>query len=483
MKKLRNLLLLISLLLFAFSIISEKVIYQRLHDYRRITASAGEQMACLQKESEKCLEQIATKLPQKNSQIGLGENLISFKSSVPWLSIFIYKGDSLLWWSDNTIIPANSNVQPGFRYYKNGWYEFFLTQKETYKIIGVLKIRNQYAFQNRFLSNDYHPDLGICASTELLRDKTENSFEVQGKSKFPLFYLRFNEVEQPGDSNGIIALLYFISYLLFLIAVYYIIASKFGSELKAGLVTLFTVIVTRFLSVYFSFPGSLYGLPLFSPSYYASSFLLNSLGDLLISALLIAYLVSVIYKIFGTRFGSYLSSSHQRFTFISVVIAILLTFLYSVFINFLLAGLIINSRISFNINNVFELDVYSLVGVVIIGILLFSFYLVCDGGVRFIQRARLGIKKVLVLFLVAQIIFLILIFVLRDRFLFNEYGVGAFLLTNFLMFYSGYIRRNMRNIYAFTRYLLIIFGFSIYAAQTISEFNKLREKRIEKCWR
>lgn len=480
LKRFRFIILIASVFFFVTAFIIERYSELNLQNYGRIASESSQKLSELESQCRIKLQSIASQLPDK----GLGDELLRIQTvlqpPVPWFSIFIYRNDSLVWWSDNSILPQGSALEEGFRFYKNGWYHTFTELKGPYKIAGLLKIRNQYAFQNRFLSNDYHPHLGIPSWVEMQRESNDDFQAVKGSGRFPMFYLKFVPNGSQHDNHAGIALLYIISYLLFLVAIYYIVLAAWNSDLKAGLITLLSVIITRYLSVYFNFPGSLYGLALFSPSYYASSFLLNSLGDLLISTLLITYLVSVFYKIFGTRFGNYIALTRKRTTFLFIVIVILFTFLYSVFVNYLLSGLIINSRISFNINNVFELDVYSLIGVVIIGILLFSFYLVCDGGVRFIQRAKIGLRNIFILFIISQFLFLFLIFFLRDKFIFTDYGISAFLLTNFLMVYSGYIRRNMRNIYAFTRYLLIIFGFSIYAAQNISEFNKLRERENRK---
>jgi hypothetical protein len=186
--------------------------------------------------------------------------------------------------------------------------------------------------------------------------------------------------------------------------------------------------------------------------------------------------VGVFYRIFSIRIGGHVTSRFVKWQPYIIGFVILFTFLYSVFVNYLLAGLIINSRISFNINNVFELNIYSLVGVLIIGILLFSFYLVCDGGVRMVLRTRMGLRKVMLIFFSSQFIFLVLLYSFREQELFVDYSVSTFLLTNFLMLYNGYIRRNLSTIFAFTRYLLILFGLSIYAAQTINDFNLQREK-------
>ncbi|MBL7913942.1 MAG: HAMP domain-containing histidine kinase [Bacteroidia bacterium] len=475
MKSNYRLFLLVAILMFGGAMISEQLLMKQKTDFEGIAADARHCLDKLEKRSLASLNQIAEKVTAQ----GLPA-VRNYTGDVEGLSISIFRNDSLLWWSDNSVLPKRLMFTPGFYFQKNGWYETFSVKKGDFTFIGMLKIRNQYAFQNRFLSNDFNPGLDIPPSAILYEKEHPGSFAVQGSSGKPLFYLAFPNSNHVSRDHPVIAFIYILGYLLLLLAIYHFVKQKSGSEQKAGLMTLAALIVTRVLSIYFNFPAALYDLSLFSPSYYASSLVLNSLGDLLISALVITYLVNVMFKLLGTQPGNRLATASGFTVPVVLTLLLLFTFLYSVFINYLLAGLIINSRISFNINNVFELNIYSLVGVVIIGILLFSFYLVCDGVVRFIQRTKTGVRKMFILFLITQGVFLLMLLLFRESSLFCDYGISAYLLTNFLVIYSGYIRRNMRNIIAFTRYLLIVFGFSIYAAQTISEFNKVREKENRK---
>ena len=470
--------LLFALVLFGSAMLSEQLLFRKQQNFDAITRHATESLNALEKQSMEVLNRLATLKFDADPVAFTG--IPTEEIPVKWLSLFVYKGDSLLWWSDNSVQPKKSMLESGFFFCKNGWYESFMVSANGLNYFGMLRIRNQYAFQNKFLSNDYHPSIQLPPSSIISDRSLSDGYEIRNVSGNPLFYVAFNKGDPVSRDHPVIAFIYILSYILFLLAVYYFILSVWKSEQKAGLVTLFTVILTRLLSIYFSFPAALYDLALFSPSYYASSFILNSLGDLLISVLVITYLVNVAVKLLSSQFAMKVANSKGWSPLLAVFALLSGTFLYSVFINYLLAGLIINSRISFNINNVFELNVYSLIGVVITGLLLFSFYLVCDGVVRFIQRTATGLRKIVILFLITQAFFLFLLLMFRDTSLFCDYGISAYLLTNFLVIYSGYIRRNMRNIIAFTRYLLIVFGFSIYAAQTISEFNKLREKENRK---
>ncbi len=472
MKSRKHLILLLSLLLFGIAIITERIIDTKSRDFPAMVQRAEQKFLVLEKNSLLYLKTLTHELNQNQL---LNSNRILSRPVDPWYSVFVFDNDSLAWWSSNNVLPGPNDLQPGVRFYRNGWYDVKISTVAGYKIIGMLKIRNQYAFQNSYLSNTFHQEINLPVSTVIFKNPSPGAIPVKGIGNTPMFYLQPGVVEFPNGAGACISVLYILAYLLFLIAVYYYSLWLIRSDLKAGIITMITVVVTRFLSIYYVFPEVLYSLSLFSPSYYASSLILNSLGDLLISTLLITYLVWVFYRILGRKLGSFLVNGFIKWQPLTVGFVILFTFLYSVFVNYLLAGLILNSRISFNINNVFELNVYSLIGVIIIGILLFSFYLVCDGGVRFVLRTKVGIRKLIMIFFITQLCFLALLYALRNDEMLQNYGVSTFLLTNFLMVYNGYIRHNLKSMYAFTRYLLLLFGFSIYAAQTINNFNCHRE--------
>jgi len=498
MKHLKYILFFLSLVLFAGAFVAEEFLQKRNSGHRQIASETSSSLNQLVTSADSFLDEFSAEITGLNfpDTISLANRVKQIP--VDWLSIFIFRNDSLLWWSDNTVSPSASDLKPGFRFYHNGWYEIMTKQAGNFKVAGLLKVKNQYAFQNRFLSNAFHECLHIPPNASISTLPGEKTLAVNKLNGEPRFYLIFDDSSGIPVGHPVIAFIYIIAYLLFLYSVYLILLPKTGSEVKAGMFTVGTIVVTRFLSVFYSFPVSLYELQLFSPSYYASSFILNSLGDLLLTSVLLTYLVSVIYRGLGVNYSlTRLRNTNERrvadnnrlhtknkngiknFAFVGTVVLLFALF-YSAFINYLLSGLIINSRISFNINNVFELNVYSLVGVIIIGFLLFSFYLVCDGAARLIQKTGAGIQETVLSFISALGVFSLFLIVFKSQALFTDYGIYTLLITCFLIAYSIFIRTGLGRLNAFTRFLMIILGFSIFAAQTISDFNDKREKENRK---
>jgi len=249
------------------------------------------------------------------------------------------------------------------------------------------------------------------------------------------------------------------------------------------------LVFIKWLMLTFRFPEFLYGMPLFNPKFYATSYFLNSLGDFLLSASVFCCVILFVYNYLHLRRRK-IRVIRQSPTLLSIVVIgnLLFTFLFSVFINYLISGLILNSKISFNVNNVFELTFFSLIGFLIIGILLFSFYVSCEGTVKFAEYSGFSLPYNFLLFLITQGLFLVVLILFRNTEVFINYGVATFLLTNSLILFISYIRFTSRQNFSFVRYftsrqnfsfvryMFVIAGFSVYAAYTISSFNMVREK-------
>src|SRR6185436_14646921 len=144
-----------------------------------------------------------------------------------------------------------------------------------------------------------------------------------------------------------------------------------------------------------------------------------------VTSVIFCFIITSLYYYFMSHDRPLKYSRFKFFTSVKIVFIWLFTFIFSVLVNYLLSSLILNSKISFNINNIFELTGYSLVGFLVIGILLFSFYLVCDGGLRFILKTNFSFREITVLFLITQAVFLVLLITYRNTELFGSYGVSS----------------------------------------------------------
>lgn len=450
----------------------------RSADHVSVAVEAGKALSGLEAAT---VSEIST-LSRQIEKNGLESAFVN-KSRVEWLSIFIYDQDSLIWWSDNNIAPAFQELEPGIRPFRNGWYLFSKQQTGKLTVAGLLKIKNQYPFQNRFLVNSFHPSLCIPDAYMLSLQGGENRFPVSGSSHE--LYLGINPSESVVPEGQTASALYVASFILFAVFLWLAVARKTRFDLTAAITVLIFFMCLKAAGVIFQYPAALYSLPLFSPSHYASSLLLNSLGDLMFSVAILAALIVIIFRIPQLRKGFLQAGTDQSKSVSPSVIAaisvpVVFIVLYSAFINHLLAGLIINSKISFNISNVFELDGYSLAGVNVTGMLLFSFFKVCEGFVRYIQSSKAGIVTVLITGVITSALLFLIFQMAGDYAFFAGYRIGSLLLTLLLVVFVFWIRTQNVTLNFFTRSMLTIFAFSLFGAHAISSYNNLKEQENRK---
>lgn len=391
-------------------------------------------------------------------------------------SYFVYEGRQLKYWTDNEVMPDSSllfrDVDSRVMLFGNGWYYVSVRNLGGRTLFGMLLIRHQYALQNKYLHNRFRADLRLPENTSINMDRANGSFPVKLHNGRTVFSVSFS-VDDNGEDYPLTASLLIALSAAFIFLLSFDALRKLGhARNPLGLLVLAALILLRVYMNYTHWPAAFYESGLFDAKYYASGYFLNSLGDLLLSSAVMALSVVFLY----TWMLSIKAQLPGLKTGILIVFTFFLTFLYSVVVNYILSGLIINSQISFDINNIFQLSGYTGFGMLIIGMLLGTFYLICDGGILFVRKSGLPFSRIVIHFLVSQGLFLTVLLLLRSSDLFTDYGVSAFLLANILIFFIGYIRNSELQLFSFSRTVLVILVFSLYASQIIYSFNETRER-------
>ncbi|HRF14543.1 MAG TPA: ATP-binding protein [Bacteroidia bacterium] len=478
----RYFLLIVSLALVFSAIALEWNMHKRDLDFIRITVFAKKTLHEEENRANKYVEWLGNMLSRQTSYAAIDDSLLlTSQKPVSAFYSFVYLNDSLIYWDNNAVSFAYNQVKNGINQQliqlKNGWYELFRYQRRNITIIGLLPIRAGYDFQNKYLRNEFNPVLGIPEHALLLPSPATGSYPVISSDGNYLFSIKYNPIMSDPGRLWYIAALYLAGFFLLLISFYLYARQWLLKNPLVSFIIISLLVFIKWLMLTFRFPEFLYGMPLFNPKFYATSYFLNSLGDFLLSASVFCCVILFVYNYLHLRRRK-IRVIRQSPTLLSIVVIgnLLFTFLFSVFINYLISGLILNSKISFNVNNVFELTFFSLIGFLIIGILLFSFYVSCEGTVKFAEYSGFSLPYNFLLFLITQGLFLVVLILFRNTEVFINYGVATFLLTNSLILFISYIRFTSRQNFSFVRYMFVIAGFSVYAAYTISSFNMVREK-------
>lgn len=473
--------LVFSVAVFFLAFILEKQLFRKELNYDQIAQDAEKNLRREETRINSFLTGVQSKIKNESGyNRSVSNTLNSLTRDAEGFTYFVFFNDSLRYWSDNSVLINAGMLRESENMesvqLRNGWYEIFKRSAGDKMLVALFLLRHEFTIENQYLVNGFNEKLKLPSHTQISQVKNERIFPVKSASGKLLFSLSFNAIDSVTSEHASIGLLYLLSLFSFLLFCYLFIQYLFRKNPIYALLLIIAVVGLRVLSIMYRFPAAVYDLPLFLPRYYASSFMLNSLGDLLVSSVIFCFIITSLYYYFMSHDRPLKYSRFKFFTSVKIVFIWLFTFIFSVLINYLLSSLILNSKISFNINNIFELTGFSIVGFLVIAILLFSFYLVCDAGVRFISATKYKMLHIATLFLITQGIFLLLLIYFRNTELFKDYGVSAFLLANLLIISIGIIRARSGRTFTFTRSILFILVFSLYAAQTIFEFNKTRER-------
>ena len=393
-------------------------------------------------------------------------------------TICIYKSDSLIFWSDNNVklhvLELDSVFNNNFRKIYNGWYDLRKSEVKDFLLIGLIKIKNAYSYENDYLNNEFASFVHLQDEIEIVPGQSEN--EIYNSEGDLLFSLDTTALDSlPSGTRIFLALAFILAFVLLIASLYhwYVLLNGFF-RYKSFLFICFVidVLIIRVLILYFEFPSFVHSSPLFDPEYYASSMFSASLGDMLLnlfSLLAISY-ASFHYFNFNKISVSRSQTKKSIFSFL-LLFAIYFAF-HILYLTF--DGLVYNSTISFDIANITSITFFSILGFLCFGLLIFSFFLLTFKPILFVVRTFSN-KYLLILIL---FVFLVFSFILYNNY-YNSGGYhNVFLFAYFLAFV--YIDRFSHQNIRFSTTLAIILLFSMFTTFSLdmSVANKEKANRL-----
>jgi hypothetical protein len=268
---------------------------------------------------------------------------------------------------------------------QNGTYVFFKKGNTIRTVAGLLLLKRNYSYQNQYLVNEFNPYFHLPPNTDLAEPNAKESMAVRDSTGKEIFRVQFPDAVS--TSGTALAWWQAVAIFFLFLAIASIQKTALvGKETAVGYII--SLLAARYLMIEFHWPHTLYESLFFSPQLYASSFWFNSPGDLLLNVALLLLLASGFFGVIEKRQQSNLKAS-------AALLPLLFLWLLSVLLNSLLSGLIVNSRISFDASNLFLLDQYTLAGVFIIAMLLFSYFFFVRGVIMYLRRGGVTLEKIL----------------------------------------------------------------------------------------
>lgn len=392
--------------------------------------------------------------------------------------ILVFKNDRLKFWNDNSVSVSDNyeqkNFKDGLMHLSNGWFVKREVDFPPYRIIGLIKIKNAYPYENSHITNRFQKDFRIPKEVQISQ-KPGDDIIKSSSGKF-LFSLKFPDKFKPSSSLIIILtalyLLVYIFIILFIYRAYYKVHSLFNGKIYWLAFFTFDVLLLRFLIYYFEIPGVLYHSSLFGPQFLANSDWFPSLGDLLVNSVTIFAIAVVFHKEVAIHSSIYNRQGWLKRIFQTS--SLIFTFLLFELLTRLLTGAIINSAISFNLDDITTINVYSVIGFLSIALLVLSFVLFTFKILYSLTKSfKTKGEFILLIAATGLIIYLLM------SFLFNEDVLDLIFFLIYaasFCFFAGSGKVDIK--FSTTIFLLLLF--SLYTTLILYESNNYKEKESRK---
>ncbi|MFY9309696.1 MAG: ATP-binding protein [Bacteroidia bacterium] len=401
------------------------------------------------------------------------------------LALLIYENDTLKFWSDNSIAVENwiKEVCLDSRMAKlrNGWFEVMrsaATHPASRVIIGLVLIKNEFPYQNKYLVNEFQKDFNAPQDVKLLMNPAVKENSIKTYSNDYLFTMVFNDTGSNLGSRSVFALvanlLGFVFLLFFFRNLFFLLRLRLGSN-SALFLLLIIVVALRYITLRFAIPRAFYDFEIFSPSVYAdaSAIWLASLGDLLINSILFFVLTYFVIKEF--KADAFFEKLKRRSRVIFSFLLALGFFWFSWVITSLFLSLIRNSNIPFGINNLFSVNQYTYVALVVAGLLLFTYFLIADKVVMVLKQLQLPASYYIAIFILSAGIHALILHLL---------GILDLIIVfwPFVLIVAIVLAKRRQPVYPFAQIVLLVFLFSFYMMHVLVKHTGIKEMESRKIY-
>ncbi|HSV88680.1 MAG TPA: HAMP domain-containing sensor histidine kinase, partial [Bacteroidales bacterium] len=396
------------------------------------------------------------------------------------LSFFVFENEELVFWSNNNI-PVYKQWVPsadkGLLELGNGWYFYRAMPHQNFTIVGLYTVKTNFKYQNRFLVNDFHQNLAQAENIFFLSHKRNDSFEIlDSESEYAFSVELRSEMALITLQRGIwiLSMLFAVtSIFLFLLGTFQFFSFRIahGNPLVNLLGFAVSLLAFRFLLLIIQVPSVFYQGELFSPTLYAKSIVVPSLGDLFLyivfSGIFIFFSYSQLKKVQIAKLGLPKAFIAGFFLLVLVVVFCWVT------IN-LIRSLVIDSQLNLNVSILFDLDIFSVIGFFIIAGILFSFYFAVHLLFK-IARLLFSNNKGYYLFLFIATLVLLAVDVIA-----GGLNILIWLLYTVALVVFEVFNRAPAHKAAFTPVIIALFLFSIISTFALYRFNTIREQERRK---
>lgn len=392
------------------------------------------------------------------------------------VTFLVYENTDLLAWSgsDVTFASIERILESGqdFILLPNGWYRVLVKDGGNRTIVIFISVFSDYSYQNKYLVNGFNSALQIPEAITLA--DTTSQFTVHAPDGEKLFGINQSVSPLAEEKFPFSELLETSAILVLLISFLFYGRWLLFRSFAAAVIFSAAIIGLRITMVILRFPDPLYQTALFSPTYYASSFLFNSPGDLLLNILsvIVVALIFFLHPEIKKRYASLRASAAGAVLHLFILSVLATLFFASV--QYYISGLIINSKISFNLSNILELDGFSVIGFTVVALMMGLCFIIFRFVAQMIRSSFLSgeVKKRYIVFATTLIVFAVITIIFPDVFPEFDSVDFAFLIALSVLTEIIFIRKKH---FPVPYSVVFIVLFSFYASMLVSEFNSRKQ--------
>ncbi len=219
------------------------------------------------------------------------------------ISFYIYQNDSLFFWTENEIavpeILQANKANTSFEQLQGISCVYRSINYKQYLILALVRIKNNYADPNDYLKNDFEADYGMDNRIEITYGTAKDAYAIFSPENEYLFSLNKENIAVYNKTLSVWSMIFWVVGLCILYLLSknsYLLQHKKKPRLNDFLVSFFVLSTLIYLGIRINEPWMMFSQDFFSPIYYASGSILNSLGSLTIVSVFLLAEISFLYR-------------------------------------------------------------------------------------------------------------------------------------------------------------------------------------------
>jgi two-component system nitrogen regulation sensor histidine kinase NtrY len=465
-KRYRILLLILIIVLILIALFSESVYFSDF-EYHLRTRMFNKALIDKERIMEDCLDEMKPILSNEDHHGSVTENRLFSVAEQNRITILEYLDNNLHFWSDNEFdVPQFLDISlygKPLIFLQNGWFLTRTIEAGNEKIVGLLRIRTDYSFENDIIKSGFEKGFRMPENVGFSTNKNDSEYHIHNNNGDFLFCLTFPEIRENTYFIFIPLSLWvgvFILIILLSLELAKMMVIKDRTQLATGFVLLvFSIIYLLILIT--GKPYVFFETELFSPYRFSLNKFIPSLGHLLLFSVLASTFANVFYNSFSfykwkqdNRIKNYFS-----LTALFLIAALLISLYHLVF-----SKLILTSNINFETYKVLELTLFSVAGLVsaILLLLVPVFYLL-----KIFKSEILFETKAIIFSFIPSLLLLIAIF-------YRNSGTFVPLSIFYSVLVGGIWILRKRNVGLFNMTVIFSLAFGLYSLYFITVLSEER---------